>query len=187
MRWLFRSGSQPNDAPQIITLQDEQAAPATANVGPPVQFLDDGNLRVNVSNAAEARAALVALQRRQRELFGTATQGASSGVIAVGGTLVDGVTEGGRRVRDVGRNAVRRVRFRSQSSPGPAATSTSGVEIAADTIETLALLPQLTEGTIASVKLIGAAAQAIAEAVPDIDLSDFDFLEILDILDVLDL
>jgi hypothetical protein len=39
----------------------------------------------------------------------------------------------------------------------------------------LSVSGQAAEGVVASVRLIGAAAHAIADAMPDIDLSDFDF------------
>jgi hypothetical protein len=175
MRWLFRPGSQPEDAPQVLTLHG--AAPeADEASGSPVQFLSDGGLRVNVDNATEARAALVALQHRQREFLASATRGAGSGVAAAGGALADGVVGSGRKARDTSSRVVRRFRFRTDTKSGSASTSM----LASDSIDALLLLPQLTDGAIASVRLIGAAAQAIAEAVPDIDLSDFDFLDLLD-------
>ena len=171
MRWLLRPGSDARDAPQVVTLPDASSSDAPV-AATEVEFLPDGGVRVNVSNAAEARDALLALQRRQRELLGSATSPVGSGAAAVSGTILDGVTGTGRVARDMSDRVVRRVRISSR------ATSTSA--FVGDSLELVFVSTELADVAVGSIKLIGVAAQAIAEAMPDIDLSDFDFLDLLD-------
>jgi hypothetical protein len=80
---------------------------------------------------------------------------------------------------------VRSVRFRARPGTTTRAraqpdTGSSGVS---DAFDLLLISGELADGVVGSIKLIGVAAHAIADAMPDVDLSDFDFLEILDILD----
>jgi hypothetical protein len=171
MRWLFRPGDNVDDAPRIVTLQDAPSADESS-AGSPVQFLPGGGLQVSVSNAVEAREALIALQRRQRDLLASATRETGAGVVAVGGTVRDGVRSGGRRVRHASSRVVRRFRFRSGSNLSAGTTG----DTVSDVLDAALLATYVGDGVIDSIKLIGAAAHAIADAVPDIDLSDFDFL-----------
>jgi hypothetical protein len=170
MRWLFNPGSRQDDAPQLVTLEDDSEQDS-GNAAEPVEFLPGGGLRVDVSNAAEARTALLALQRRQRDLVAAATSTAGGGAATVGGTLLDGVTGTGRRARDLSDKVVRRVQFKSRAK--------STTSFVGDSLDLVFVSAELADAAVGSIKLIGVAAQAIAEAVPEIDLSDFDFLDIL--------
>jgi hypothetical protein len=151
-----------------VTLQDPDTdiEPNEGSTAP-VEFLPDGGLRVSVRTVAEAREALVALQRRQNDLLAAAANTAGSGVSTVHRTVTAGIVSGPRRLRTGGHRVVRRLGIRNRGRRVGNAVS--------DSLDVLSVSGQAAEGVVASVRLIGAAAHAIADAMPEIDLSDFDF------------
>lgn len=163
MRWLFRRDD--DSAPQVLQLGDDAVAPAQ-----PVQILESGEVSVSVRNAAEARDALLELQRRQRALVAGVATATGGGIAGLGSTVIDGVQRSGERVRRVTRRSTRAIRPSNASNVLP------------DSLDALVLSGQMVEGSVELVKLIGAAMHTIVENVPDVDLSDID-LDFLDLLD----
>jgi hypothetical protein len=172
MQWVFRWSDQ-SDVPQVLTLQEPPDQTSNGDASR-VRFLPGGGLAIDVETAAEARGALLELQRRQRELLSARVAAAGGGIADAGGRVGKGVVGSGRRVLSFNGRVVRSLRPRRPARAGTQAIS--------DTADVALLGAQLASGADDAIRLIGAAMRTIVDSVPEIDLSGID-LDLLDILD----
>jgi hypothetical protein len=160
MRWLFQRGEDNEQQPMLLTLHDASAVDEPAGI----RFVPGQALAITARTAGEARNALGELQRVQRELVAVRAGAATSTAAAVGSAVKRQVTRAGEAGRAL---APRRSHRAPATQPALRQAQPDTFGNAVDALSLAALSTDLLDE---SIKLVGAALDALGDAIKSIDI-----------------
>ena len=166
MRWLLQRGESSGDGPQVLSLEDPEDGEPDATTG--ITSLPGGALSITVRSAAEARDALVELQRIQQELLTARARATGNGIATFGAHVKRQVQRPGRHLRRAGATAGNTARRFRPSAPVNRVRQSSVTIF--DGLDAALLLAQTAGEIDDALKLVGTALEAVGEVVKDIDL-----------------